>query len=59
MFVAGSADRMSVALHISYVTQIWILRLLWLLLPAVVFGITLHWMRGARRRGPVRTQEAS
>ena len=31
---------------------------LWLLLPAVVFGITLHWMRGARRRGLARAQEA-
>ena len=49
-FVAGSADRVFVGLDIPYEGQILVLRLLWLLLPAVVFGITLHWMRGARRR---------
>ena len=37
-FVAGSADRVFVGLDIPYEGQILVLRLLWLLLPAVVFG---------------------
>ena len=53
-FVAGSADRLFVGLDIPYEGQILVLRLLWLLLPAVVFGVTLRWMRGARRRAPAR-----
>ena len=37
MFLAGSADRIAVATHISYVTQIWILRVAVFVLPAAVY----------------------
>ena len=37
VFLAGSADRIAVAVHISYVTQIWILRIAALVLPVAVY----------------------
>jgi len=58
-FVAGSADRVFVGLDIPYEGQILVLRVLWLLLPAVAFGLTLHWMRGVRRREAMRAQQAA
>ena len=51
-FLAGSADRVFVGLDIPYEGQILVLRVLWLTLPAIVFAVTLRWMRGARRRCP-------
>ena len=37
VFLAGSADRIAVAVHISYVTQIWILRVAVFVLPVAVY----------------------
>jgi ubiquinol-cytochrome c reductase cytochrome b subunit len=37
VFLAGSADRIAVATHISYVTQIWILRVAVFVLPIAVY----------------------
>jgi len=55
-FLAGSADRVFVGLDIPYEGQILVLRVLWLTLPAIVFAVTLRWMRGARRREPARAR---
>ena len=49
-FVAGSADRLFVGLDIPYEGQILVLRLLWLLLPAVVYAATLMRCRTTQRR---------
>jgi ubiquinol-cytochrome c reductase cytochrome b subunit len=39
VFLAGSADRIAVAVHISYVTQIWILRVAVFVLPVAVYYV--------------------
>jgi ubiquinol-cytochrome c reductase cytochrome b subunit len=39
VFLAGSADRIAVQVHISYVLQIWILRVAALVLPVAVYYV--------------------
>ena len=53
-FVAGSADRMFLALDVSYDRQVLVLRVLWAFLPAAVYAATLMRCRTTqrRRRGP-------
>ena len=37
VFLTGSADRIAVQIHVSYVTQIWIMRVLLFVLPPIVY----------------------
>jgi ubiquinol-cytochrome c reductase cytochrome b subunit len=45
IFLAGSADRVQVALHLSYVVQIWVYRVLVFVVPVVLFFVTRAWCR--------------
>ena len=50
-FVAGSADRVFVTFDVSYQLQIEVLRAVWLVLPPVVFLVTLSVCRHLRASG--------
>ncbi len=51
-FVAGSADRMFLALDVSYDRQVLVLRVLWTFLPVAVYAAVLTRCRSTRRRRP-------
>jgi ubiquinol-cytochrome c reductase cytochrome b subunit len=50
-FLAGSSDRIFVTFDIPYERQVEVLRLVWLLLPPIVFLATLHLCRRLRDSG--------
>ena len=53
VFLAGSADRIAVAVHISYVTQIWILRVAVFVLPVAVYYLVRGICLELQERGRV------
>jgi ubiquinol-cytochrome c reductase cytochrome b subunit len=59
VFITGSADRIAVQIHVSYVTQIWIMRVLLVVLPPVVYFVVkamcLELQERARHRVHVET----
>ena len=57
VFLAGSADRIAVQVHISYVTQIWILRVAVLVLPVAVYYLVRAVFQELQEEGRVRPGE--
>jgi ubiquinol-cytochrome c reductase cytochrome b subunit len=50
-FITGASDRIFVTFDIGYELQVTIMRVAWVVLPAVVFLLTLHVCRRLRARG--------
>jgi ubiquinol-cytochrome c reductase cytochrome b subunit len=51
VFVTGSADRILITFGMSYTTQIWVARVAFFVLPAIVYVVTVRICRELRRLG--------
>ncbi|HEY4279656.1 MAG TPA: cytochrome b [Conexibacter sp.] len=51
VFVAGSADRILITFGMGYTTQIWIARVAFFVIPAIVYLVTVRICRELRRLG--------
>jgi ubiquinol-cytochrome c reductase cytochrome b subunit len=58
-FFAGSSDRIFLSFGIDYEGQVTVMRVLWAVLPAIVFLATLRICRAARDAGPVEPARSS
>ena len=59
VFLAGSADRIAVVVHVSYVTQIWLLRIAVLALPPAVYYLVRAVCFELQERGRVTLEPGS
>jgi ubiquinol-cytochrome c reductase cytochrome b subunit len=60
VFAFGAADRIFLALQISYTLQLWIFRVLFFAAPVVAYAVARRWAEGLRRSGehPLRCVQA-